>query len=202
MIIILHNSAIENSRNFVTLNPGFKVLDWSNPNDATEIDGYHLGGNPSISSFPSVVDTDKKILSREPENMEEAIYEINGYGNITIALQTVKDLLDKNTDSIINNKFFYNDIQFKLTQEFQLNLIALYMNKDFYSYNGDVKIKGYTVFDAILYLIPTSKNEFISFYNTGMLFIQNTLKKGWEMKDALNDLTLEELRNYVDERTL
>ena len=164
------------------------------------VDGIQIGNLDDkktwmIDYCPEATEEEKKKAQEILENYDFAFKDE--------CIESVKKMIDLNTDNIIINNFIYNDILFKLTQEFQLNLIAIYTSKEMYQFNGDIQIKGYNPEDgSTIYIKPTSVNEFVSLYMYGMKFIQDTLKKGWEMKDALNDLTVEELQNYVDERTL
>jgi len=80
MIIVIHNSLEKKSRDFVnSLTQNELVIDWHNNGFRKEVLEYINNDNPEISSFPSVVDTEKKIICVDPTSMQNAIKYINSY---------------------------------------------------------------------------------------------------------------------------
>ena len=72
---ILHNIHDKRSRKFVDdYGLDHTIVNWYE--DGIAVAAYLSAGNPSPSSFPSVVDTQKKIVSRLPMTLDLAIQDI------------------------------------------------------------------------------------------------------------------------------
>jgi len=202
MLVIIHDSNVKESRDFVdAYGNGYDIIDWFNPEHAHRVYAYNLAGNPSVSAFPSVVDTQLKRIARAPANMDEAMQDIRGYGNMYDALNTVTALIDTNSDYLIANKFTYNDLRFELSENFMINLLGMYLAKDALTYtDGGVKIKGFGLFDVVQYLVINSAAELETFYLAGTMYVYGIIQSGWTLKDSLSTMTLEELRSFTDTR--
>ena len=83
--------------------------------------------------------------------------------------------INKETDEKILNDFVWNDNEFYLTMENQFNFKNLYDLKDLKEYPIIIKTKtGFTSLE--------NKFEVTEFYLSGVQFIENCLKEGWQKK--------------------
>lgn len=84
MIIILHDSKAEASRNFVaTYGEGYQVIDWGNPDDKSKADAYQISNYPQVSAFPSLVDTESRGIVREPVDLITGLETLKKVGFVT-----------------------------------------------------------------------------------------------------------------------
>jgi hypothetical protein len=74
--IILHNKHSKISRDFVAANPSYQSIDWYGDQEDPSFQEYNAKEYPSPRAFPSVVDTELKIISDTPATIEEAIQDI------------------------------------------------------------------------------------------------------------------------------
>lgn len=102
-----------------------------------------------------------------------------------------KDIIDAQTDDMFINGFVYADQTFKLTLENQMNFKTECEMRDQFSYPHRVKTRdGYFDF--------TSADQYLDFYMTGVLFKRQLLTTGWAKKDALINMTANELIAIVE----
>ena len=77
-MIILHNSLDKKSREFVAqYGEGQTVIDWYQ--DQAARDSYLAQGLPSPSSFPSLVDEERRLIYREPSTIDALQAAVDGY---------------------------------------------------------------------------------------------------------------------------
>lgn len=84
-------------------------------------------------------------------------------------------LINKMTDEKILNDFVWNDNEFYLTMENQFNFKNLYDLREMKEYPVTIKTKtGFTILDDVA--------SVSSFYLSGVSFVENCLKEGWQKK--------------------
>lgn len=214
MKIIIYDSRSQTGRDFVTDygEMADMVIDVSK--DSKEMKAYKLAGNPDVSAYPSVVDTDTKIVSRLPETMYDALYEVQGLSYQSQAAETRRNEVNAVTDTLLSLGFYWCPpsetqgaaIRFPMDLEHQEDYKDLInaLNSGDLSYPQTVKGVGNN------YKTIEDATDLQSFYSAGLTFKMNTLKKGWAIKDggtfdgitytALKDMTVEELRTFIDPR--
>jgi hypothetical protein len=194
MIIILHDARVQASRNFVTnYGEGYEFIDWANPDELPKINAYKFSNLPDIAAFPSVVDTVRKKLCREPDSMENALLEINGLDTWENAYQTRYNEVTSRTEELINAGTTYNGVLFHCDIIAQQNFTALYIKRNTLSY-------PYTVWDGNNSVHIQDAAEMEAFYNAGMSFVESKRIEGKVLRDSLSSMTLQELRDFSDTR--
>ena len=88
--------------------------------------------------------------------------------------------INAQTDEKILNNFTYNNEQFYLTQENQINFANLFTAKEFIEYPQTIKTKnGYMELDGI--------SAVIAFYLSGITFVKECLEEGWIKKQKAKE---------------
>jgi hypothetical protein len=125
-----------------------------------------------------------KIGDKVTYTNNEKFLKENGYEEYIIApyKPTLEEEIERSiksineeTDEKILNDFVWNDNEFYLTMENQFNFKNLYDLKDLKEYPIIIKTKtGFTSLE--------NKFEVTEFYLSGVQFIENCLKEGWQKK--------------------
>lgn len=105
-----------------------------------------------------------------------------------------RKLINKKTDDIIANGFWWNDIKFAGDIEHQMSYKASHDLREELSYPYTIKGVG-----GGYYQMSTSA-EFHGFFLSGMQTIEGYIQYGWYLKDGLTGMTHAELTGYVDPR--
>lgn len=112
---------------------------------------------------------------------DESIILENGYKvyEYTPSEPTLEELIinsnnqiNKQTDEKILNNFVYNNEEFYLTSENQMNFANMYIAKEYLTYPQQVKTK-------IGFIELNSAEEITEFYLSGVVFIKQCLEEGW-----------------------
>ena len=91
--------------------------------------------------------------------------------------------INKETDEKILNDFTWNENEFYLTSENQMNFANMFMAKDYLTYPQTIKTK--TGFVQL-----SSTVEVTEFYLSGIQFVKNCLEEGWQKKaQAAEEIT-------------
>lgn len=101
-------------------------------------------------------------------------------------IQLLRARIDKATDAKILNDFEYQEHEFLLTLENQINYKTEYDLRAALTYPHRVKAKDE-------YFILNSAEEYASFALTAIGYVRTCLEAGWAEKDALNSKTTLEL---------
>lgn len=75
--VILNNPLDKKSRDFVTANPSYQVINFYEEVPSEEYIEYLSKGLPMVSVFPAVCDTEEKIVANDPIDMEQALQSIS-----------------------------------------------------------------------------------------------------------------------------
>ena len=102
-----------------------------------------------------------------------------------------RNKINTETDAKILTGFKHNSVKFKLSIENQINFSADVQRRDSLNYPRKIKaLNGY-------YEIKNAES-YLTFYNAGVAFIETTLNDCWIAKDALKNLSTEELINKLN----
>jgi hypothetical protein len=95
--------------------------------------------------------------------------------SVDILVMRSNDKINKQTDNKILNDFTWNDNEFYLSMENQFNFKTLYDLRDEKEYPITIKTKtGFALLE--------DKFELSEFYLSGVQFVENCLKEGWQKK--------------------
>lgn len=118
---------------------------------------------------------------------EEYVYEPPKKSLETL-IQESDNLINRETDEKILNDFVWNENEFYLTSENQMNFANMFMAKDYLTYPQTIKTKT-----GFIQLSGTA--EVTEFYLSGIQFVKNCLEEGWQKKA----IAAEEIRNNYEE---
>lgn len=77
--VIIHSHHEKESRDFIIANPNYQVISWYE--DGKDKVEYVSNEMPFPSIFPSVVDTELKLICHNPSSVEQAIIDFNDFLN-------------------------------------------------------------------------------------------------------------------------
>ena len=134
-----------------------------------------------------------------------AAYDANEF--VMLRIMLTKNI-DARTDSIILNGFVFHDQSIRMNDIDQRNYEGMYrMIKDYLEdkipeiYIFPTSFKVWTNDDGSpVFLRFTNFTDMKAFMYTAKIFINNTLKSGWDLKDQLSTLTIDGMRVFVDPR--
>jgi len=215
MIIFLHDENSKDSREFKAVvmeaEKNYKIIDWNTDNYLKT--NYEMLDYPNPSKFPFLYDTETKNVAGRPASIEDAEFHLNGLGTKPKAVTTLRKQINKTTDNIIINNFYYDigadHVQFILTPEFQTTLLNCKIKADADALPIGLSIKGRLEGEFgtnYYYWEPANAAEVLAFYDAGEIHILTSLAAGWALKDGggsytpLKDKTLEELQAFTDPR--
>lgn len=122
---------------------------------------------------------DETIISSDAEFLKQYGYEVyvpTPYKpTIEEEIERSIQLINEETDKKILNDFVWNGNEFYLTMENQFNFKNLYDLRDLKEYPITIKTK--TGFDFL-----ENKDQLSAFYISGVQFVENCLKEGWQKK--------------------
>lgn len=107
------------------------------------------------------------------------VYEAPKLSVETLVMRSVNSI-NRQTDEKILNGFIYNGNEFYLSMENQFNFKNLYDLRDQREYPVTVKTKSG-------FIALNNAEEVADFYLSGVMFIENCLKEGWEKKAAAEE---------------
>lgn len=87
-------------------------------------------------------------------------------------IENSNNTINRETDQKILNNFVYNDEEFYLTSENQMNFANMYIAKEYLTYPQQIKTK-------IGFIELTSAEDVTEFYLSGINFVKQCLEDGW-----------------------
>ena len=149
--------------------------------------------NEEIFDSPIVIinEDGSKTITNDETKILAAGYEIYTYTPqqkpLEILIQESNNEINKRTDAKILNNFVWNESEFYLTAENQMNFANMYIAKDYLIYPQTIKTK--TGFIEL-----SSAQEVTEFYLSGIQFVKLCLEEGWAEKEE----AAEEIRNSYE----
>jgi hypothetical protein len=104
----------------------------------------------------------------------------------------IRQDIDDRTDELIDNGVIYSEIQFRTDVKHQNQYMFSYLLNQAYPYT----VKGI----GQNYLTFQNRTEHTAFIGTCFASLEALLKAGWTLKDALDEMTTEEMLAWVDPR--
>lgn len=122
---------------------------------------------------------DETIITSDSKILKDYGYEVYIPQPVKISLEEMiensNNSINKETDEKILNDFVWNDNEFYLTIENQFNFKNLFDLRDLKEYPITIKTKtGYALLNDAY--------DLSGFYLSGVQFVENCLKEGWQKK--------------------
>lgn len=125
----------------------------------------------------TIIDGDKRIVTNSDKKIKEYGYTeyVEPKRSLESLIEESNERINHETDSKILSGFVWNGEEFYLTMENQFNFKTMYDMRDYRSFPITVKTKtGFTTIDDV--------NALSGFYFSGVQFVENCLKEGWQKK--------------------
>lgn len=137
----------------------------------------YIKDNKVYTTPITIIDGDKQIVTNSDKKIKKYGYieYVEPKRSLEVLIEESNERINRETDEKILSGFVWNGEEFYLTMENQFNFKTMYDMRDYRNFPITVKTKtGFTTIDDV--------NALSGFYFSGVQFVENCLKEGWQKK--------------------